>query len=231
MTRKLFVVVAVGVALLMQAEQGQAQETVQFVRVVEAGTAYDVTWTPMVSMLVVIEDDGLGTTTLPAACGLGVEPLSNVRVVVISPGQGSELLTIAVVSGTLRKGDRLVPSSDICHCGLDSEGDAVSCSSFLAVWRVWGTEATLKSRSNSSPLLFTASGEPELGGIDQAIITGRQDEDGFADVVITRKGEKPIRTVLHADFPLEPSDRIVDILELDYDPITGLSLYGAYVEY
>ena len=30
---------------------------------------------------------------------------------------------------------------------------------------------------------------------------------------------------------LEPADRITDIIELDYDPETGIALYGGFLEY
>jgi hypothetical protein len=63
------------------------------------------------------------------------------------------------------------------------------------------------------------------------VITGQQDEDGFAELVVTNKGEKPTFATLLTDEPLEPADQIVDIIELDYDPVTGISLYGGFLEY
>ena len=63
------------------------------------------------------------------------------------------------------------------------------------------------------------------------VITGQQDADGFADLVLTIKGEKPVFATLLTNEPLEPADRIVDIIELDYDPATGIALYGAFLQY
>jgi hypothetical protein len=30
---------------------------------------------------------------------------------------------------------------------------------------------------------------------------------------------------------LEPADRIVDIVQLDHDPETGIAMYGGFLEY
>ena len=63
------------------------------------------------------------------------------------------------------------------------------------------------------------------------VITGQQSGDGFAEVVLTSKGQKPTFTTLWTYELLEPSDRIVDIVKLDVDPDTGIALYSAFLEY
>jgi hypothetical protein len=85
------------------------------------------------------------------------------------------------------------------------------------------------SPGNSSPLLFTSNAT--VSGETLGVITGQQDEDGFAEVVLTSKGQKPNFATLLTDERLEPADQIVDIVELDYDPETGIALYGGFLEY
>ena len=63
------------------------------------------------------------------------------------------------------------------------------------------------------------------------VITGQQSGDGFAEVVLTSKGQKPTFTTLWTYELLEPADRIVDIVKLDVDPDTGIALYSAFLEY
>ena len=70
-----------------------------------------------------------------------------------------------------------------------------------------------------------------MTGDSLGVITGQQDEDGFAEVVLTSKGQKPAFATLLTDEGLEPADRIVDILELGYDPESGIALYGGFLEY
>jgi len=83
--------------------------------------------------------------------------------------------------------------------------------------------------ANSQPLLFATGGGLATDQI--GVITGPQDESGVADVVFTTAEGKPARTTLLTDTWLQPADRLVDLVELDHDPETGVSIYGAYLEY
>jgi len=82
---------------------------------------------------------------------------------------------------------------------------------------------------NSQPLLFATGGGLAAGQI--GVITGPQDESGFADVVFTTADGKPARTTLYTDTWLQPADRLVDLVELDHNPETGVSIYGGFLEY
>ena len=73
-------------------------------------------------------------------------------------------------------------------------------------------------------MLFTSNAT--VTGDSLGVITGQQDEDGFAEAVLTTKGQKPTFATLRTDEGLEPADRIVDIIELEYNPETGIALYG-----
>ena len=206
--------------------QGQT-ETVEVVRVVPQGLALDSSWLGTNRTLVILRDTG-ETVTFPLFAGnLSGETRLLFDAVLIHPGEPAVRLQVGLVA-PLPSGTRLGNiSSDNRECCLDVDFELIGCT--LGVWAVWNSTMERLTPRNSSPMLFTSTAE--LTGESIGVITGQQDEDGFAEAVLTRQGQKPTFATLHTDELLEPADRIVDLVELDNDPETGITLYGGYLEY
>ena len=88
----------------------------------------------------------------------------------------------------------------------------------------------------ASPRRLNVAFVTTLAGItladDHEAITGKgTDELGIANAVYVKKGQKVIETEIISDIPLEPGDRLTDFVELDFNPATGDTLYGAWLEY
>jgi hypothetical protein len=87
-----------------------------------------------------------------------------------------------------------------------------------------------KPKSLEIALVTTPAGVT-LAADHEAVVGAGTDELGIADAVCVKKGAKSIKTEIISDINLEAGDRLTDFLELDYDPVTGETLYGAWLEY
>ena len=92
-------------------------------------------------------------------------------------------------------------------------------------------EGTIASPQNLNNALVTTPAGVTLAEDHEAVVGAGTDELGIADAVCVKKGQKSIKTEIISDIPLEPGDRLTDFLELDFNPDTGETLYGAWLEY
>jgi hypothetical protein len=223
-------------ALAMGSVQAQA-ETVEFVRIVPLGSELDFSLVGSNTTVVVL-NAAEETLDVPACGSIPAQSFPAYNVVFVRPAEGAvatnagpraDTLLIGTLH-TLAPGTRLQNFvSDNRQCCLNEDFENVSCLASDARFAIWKTVVEVVQPKNSTPLLFTAKADVTDDAL--GVITSQQDEDGFADVVVTNKGEKPTFATLLTDELLEPAERIVDILQLDYDPETGLAVYGGFLEY
>jgi hypothetical protein len=237
MTRRL-TPVAVLLAAMLAMGSGSAQaETVEFVRIVSNDTSLDSSLVGSDATVVVLNaaDE---TLDVPACGTIPAQSFPAYNVVLLRPAAGAVAANAGPRADTLLFGtlNTLAPGtrlqnfvSDARQCCLNEDFVVVSCLASDARFAIWKTVVEVAQPKNSTPLLFTAKADVTDDAL--GVITSQQDEDGFADVVVTNKGEKPTFATLLTDEWLEPADRIVDIIQLDYDPETGLALYGGFLEY
>ena len=215
------------VALLLTGTAQGQNETIEVVRVVPKDSDHDTIWTGTNRTLVILRDTGETVTFAPFVGDLSGETRLLFDAVLVHPRERAVQLQVGLVA-PLRIGTRLGNISiDQRQACLDADFAPVGCT--LGVWAVWKSTMERLTPRNSSPMLFTSTAE--LTGESIGVITGRQDDDGFAEAVLTRKGQKPTFATLHTEELLEPADRVVDLLQLDKDPETGITLYGGYLEY
>jgi hypothetical protein len=241
MIRRLTPVAMLLVAVLtMGVGIAEAQpQTVWFLRFAPKGDpALDSSFVDAGRTIVVLQNTGESYTAPRGAGGISEVTFLLYDAVTIDLGSPSHRSSPAIpiqiglfqTATPLRVGTRLGPAfSDTRHACVDADNQVVSCSSAEASFSLYVTGMEIVSPGNSSPVLFTSTAtvtDDSLG-----VITGQQDENGFAEVVVTNKGEKPKFATLQTDEPLEPTDRIVEIMLLDYDPETGLAVYGGFLEY
>ena len=110
----------------------------------------------------------------------------------------------------LPAGTQLGPAyADTRQACVNDDDQVVSCGSAEASGSLWQTTMDIVPHGNSSPMLFTSN--VTLTGDALGVITGQQDADGFAEAVLTSKGQKPTFTTPLTVQWLEPAYRIVDI--------------------
>jgi hypothetical protein len=92
-------------------------------------------------------------------------------------------------------------------------------------------ECEIANPRNLNEALVTTPAGITLAEDHEAVVGAGTDELGIADAACVKKGQKAIKTEIISDINLEPGDRLTDFLELEVNPDTGETLYGAWLEY
>ena len=128
------------------------------------------------------------------------------------------VLRSAYLSSPVPPGTRLVDFSPVGNC---TDGGST--------FNIF--EATLVHPRNLDIALVTTPPGITLDEGHEVVVGAGTDEDGIADAVCVKKGEKSLKTEIISDIPLELGDRLTDFLEFDFDPDTGETTYAAWLEY
>lgn len=207
-------------------------QTVELIRIVPLESTLDGTFVGSDVTVVVTGRTTEGAIELSPCGTIGGEFPAYTAVIVrrdLLSDPGARVVVVAS-KADLSPGTRLQnATSDTKQCCNTVEGATTSCLGPDARFAVWLTTIEPVKPANSAPLLFYSP--EDLTGESLGVVTGPQDEEGFADVVLTKQGQPPMFSTILADTALKPADRIVDIVLLDDDPETGIGLYGAFVEY
>lgn len=155
-------------------------------------------------ILVVIGKPATGTMTCAG------ETFDIMSTVIVNPGNGpAVLLSVGIAAAP---GDRfeIIGQAD-CRSDFSKQ--------VLSLRGLEGNPQAITVFEAIEPLAADSTG----------VVTSTPDEFGLADVIFVKKGGPPIRSVLTTCDPLEPGDRIVDLVDLG--PGQDGNLYAAVLEY